>query len=76
MNDNFLVSFFMCYDTQVSITGPSWPSCSILPQIFCHNFTEMLLDSPIPKMDYVQMFEFDWLPWQPKVAKSFFFFLN
>ena len=23
------VRFSMCYDTQVSVTGPSWPSCLI-----------------------------------------------
>ena len=25
--DHFLVRFFMCYDTQVSVTGASWPTC-------------------------------------------------
>ena len=28
--DQFYVRFTKCYDTQVSITGPSWPSCLII----------------------------------------------
>ena len=26
------VRFSKCYDTQVSFTGPSWPSCFFLPE--------------------------------------------
>ena len=29
-HDHFWVRFSKCYDTQVSNTGPSWPSCCML----------------------------------------------
>ena len=28
--DHLWVGFSQCYDTQVSITGPSWPSCYVM----------------------------------------------